>query len=258
MNQINQEFTQAIAAGKLITLATRLSGENVGSKLLIRPDGTTAGTLGTAALDKVVIERAVEVTASQKSQRMELPDPGNDMDSSLASDSGSATDELVDIFIEVHAPPPRLVVVGAVHISIHLVTMAKALGYYTIVVDARSAFATPERFPHADRLITQWPADALDELGIDESSMIVVLTHDEKLDNPALEVAIQSPALYVGALGSKKTHAKRVGKLKEAGMSDEQISRIHAPIGLNLGGRKPEEIAVSIIAEIVAVRNGAE
>lgn len=245
MNQINQEFTQAIADGTLITLATRLSGDQTGSKLLIRPDGSTEGSLGTPDLDAAVIEKATEVTASQKSQRVELPNPEEN------------AEDLVDIFIEVHAPPPRLIVVGAVHISIHLVTMAKALGYYTIVVDARSAFATPERFPHVDRLITQWPADALEELGIDESSMIVVLTHDEKLDNPALEVAVQSPARYIGALGSKKTHAKRVAKLQEAGRTDAQIERIHAPIGLNLGGRKPEEIAVSIIAEIVAVRNGA-
>ena len=244
MNPINQEFTQAIADGRLITLATRLSGEEVGSKMLIRPDGSTLGSLGSKTLDSAILEKAKQVTSNQKSERFEI------------TDTGSQPGEEVDVFIEVHAPPPRLIVVGAVHISIHLVTMAKALGFYTIVVDARSAFATAERFPHADRLITQWPADALHELGIDESSMIVVLTHDEKLDNPALEVAVQSAALYIGALGSKKTHAKRVANLQAVGITDEQIARIHAPIGLNLGGRKPEEIAVSIIAEIVAVRNG--
>ncbi len=223
-------------------MATQLNGDDIGAKLLLRGDGSTMGTLGDTKLDAAVLEKAAPIMQSQKSERFEVP----------------LADETVDIFVDVHAPPPRLIVVGAVHISIHLVTMAKALGFYTIVVDARSAFATPERFPHVDRLITQWPADALTELGIDESSMIVVLTHDEKLDNPALEVAIQSPAIYIGALGSKKTHAKRVDALKSLGATEEQIGRIHAPIGLNLGGRKPEEIAVSIIAEIVAVRNGSD
>lgn len=241
MKLIDKEFTQAIADGRLIAMATLLNGESIGAKLLIRGDGSSMGTMGNAELDAAILEKAADVLQKQKSERFDLPAAG----------------EMVDVFIEVHAPPPRLIVVGAVHVSIHLVTMAKTLGFYTIVVDARSAFATPERFPHVDRLITQWPADALTELGIDESSMIVVLTHDEKLDNPALEVAIQSPAIYIGALGSKKTHAKRVDALKALGATDDQIARIHAPIGLNLGGRKPEEIAVSIIAEIVAVRNGS-
>lgn len=240
MKAIDQAFTQAIADGRLVAMATQLNGENVGSKLLIRGDGSTMGTLRDTELDAAVLRQAPEIIQRQKSERFELSGPYG----------------MADIFIEVHPPRPRLIIVGAVHISIHLVTMAKALGFYTIVVDARSAFATPERFPHADQLITQWPADALNELGIDESSMIVVLTHDEKLDNPALSIAIKSPAIYVGALGSKKTHTKRVGALAALGATNEQIERIHAPIGINLGGRKPEEIAVSIIAEIVAVRNG--
>ncbi|MCB0096622.1 MAG: XdhC family protein, partial [Caldilineaceae bacterium] len=184
--------------------------------------------------------RAQELMREQRSERFSL----------------SAEGQEYDLFVDVQAPPPKLIVVGAVHIAIHLVAFAKQLGFHTMVVDARSAFATDDRFPHVDELITQWPADALSELGIDESTCVVVLTHDEKLDNPALAVAVKSPAQYIGALGSKKTHARRVEALKAEGVTDEQISRIHAPIGIDLGGRKPEEIAVSIIAEIVAVRNG--
>ncbi|MEM7127665.1 MAG: XdhC/CoxI family protein [Chloroflexota bacterium] len=244
MSQIFAKFSQAIADGRLIGLATILAGPLAGRKLLIYPDGTTTGSIeeglvNTEGLDVVIAAKAHERLISQKSERIQV----------------AHGTETLDVFIEIHAPPPRLIVVGAVHIAIHLATMAKPLGFYTIVVDARSAFATTERFPHVDRLITQWPADALHELGIDESSCIVVLTHDEKLDNPALEVAVQSPARYIGALGSKKTHAKRVANLKNVGITDEQIARIHAPIGLDLGGRKPEEIAVSIIAQIVQVRN---
>jgi xanthine dehydrogenase accessory factor len=123
-------------------------------------------------------------------------------------------------------------------------------------VDARSVFATPERFAHADELILRWPAKALAEMKLDESSYVVVLTHDEKLDNPALKIALESPARYIGALGSPKTHAKRIARLKAEGVSDEQLQRIHAPIGLDIGAERPEEIALSIMAEIVAVSHG--
>lgn len=161
-----------------------------------------------------------------------------------------------EVFIDVQAPSPKLILVGAVHIAQPLVTFAKALGFWTIVLDARAAFATRERFPHADELIIRWPADALADMTLDEATYIVFLTHDDKLDNPALVEVLQYPVRYVGALGSKKTHAKRVVALQEMGVSQTQLARIYAPIGLKLGGRKPEEIAVSIIAEIVQVKAG--
>jgi xanthine dehydrogenase accessory factor len=123
-----------------------------------------------------------------------------------------------------------------------------------MVVDARSLFATRERFPHVDELVIKWPSEFLSETEIDEATYIVTLSHDEKLDNPALEVAVNSKARYIGALGSRKTHAERIKALKDKGITDEVLSRIHAPIGLNIGAVGPEEIAVSIIAEIVAVR----
>ena len=130
------------------------------------------------------------------------------------------------------------------------------MGFHTTVVDARSAFATPDRFAHADRIILQWPDDALAELELDEGCYIAILSHDDKLDVPALKVALASRARYIGALGSRRTMAGRAQKLREMGISDEQLARVHNPIGLNLGGRRPEEIALAIMAEIVAVRNG--
>jgi len=240
MTKLFHALRDAVSLGKLVTSATVIAGDHLGQTMLFWPDGTTRGSIGTQGLTTKVTHRAQELMAEQRTERF-----------SLETESGSS-----EIFVQVYVPPHKLIVVGAVHIAIHLVTFANALGFHTVVVDSRSAFATPERFPHVDELITQWPADALTELGIDESTCIVVLTHDEKLDNPALEVAVRSPARYIGALGSKRTHAKRVTALKEEGVNDEEIARIHAPIGLDLGGRKPEEIAVSVIAEVVAVRNG--
>lgn len=240
MNTTFRAFQQAVRENKLVALATVIAGDGIGNKLLIWPDGTTQGDLGSPELNAQVGQRARSLLAQQRSARFSLDVGGMER----------------EIFVDVQAPPPQLVIVGAVHIAIHLVALAKQIGLRTTVVDARSAFATPERFPHADLLLSQWPADALRELHIDESTSVVVLTHDEKLDNPALMVAVTSPAQYIGALGSSKTHARRVEALKAEGITDAQLARIHAPIGLDLGGRKPEEIAVAILAEIVAVRNG--
>jgi xanthine dehydrogenase accessory factor len=148
--------------------------------------------------------------------------------------------------------------VGAVHIAIPLVTFAKTLGFRTIVVDARSAFATRERFPHADELIVEWPSTAMEKLGLDEATYVVVLTHDDKLDVPALQAALASPARYIGILGSTTTHAKRVQALRQSGITDEQLASIRAPVGLDVGAIGPDEIAFSIMAEMMAVRHGLD
>jgi len=147
-----------------------------------------------------------------------------------------------------------LVIVGGVHISIALAKMAKVLGYRTVIVDPRRAFGSAERFPHADQLIQAWPDEALNSLAISPTTAIAVLTHDPKLDDPALLAALPGPAYYVGALGSKTTQAKRRQRLLEAGLSQAQVNRLHGPIGLDLGAHSPEEIALSILAEIVAAR----
>jgi xanthine dehydrogenase accessory factor len=160
------------------------------------------------------------------------------------------------VFLEVVRPAPTLVAVGGVHIAIALTRIAQALGYRTIVVDPRPAFASEARFPHADRVVSDWPDEALGRIGLTAETAVAVLTHDPKLDDPALRAALPSAAFYVGALGSKATQAKRRQRLLEGGLSEEQVDRLHAPIGLDLGGRSPEEIALSVMGEVVAVRNG--
>jgi xanthine dehydrogenase accessory factor len=157
------------------------------------------------------------------------------------------------VFIESFVPAPTLFIVGAVHIAIALVALAKVLGFRTVVIDAREAFATVERFPHADELVTAWPDDAL-EGRLTRSSYVAVLTHDPKLDDPALRVALNSAARYVGALGSPSTHARRLERLRADGLSEAQLARIHGPIGLAIGARTPDEIALSILAEIIQVK----
>jgi len=152
-------------------------------------------------------------------------------------------------FLTVHVPSPRLVITGAVHISQALAPMGQLLGYDVTIVDPRTAFASPERFPDV-KVLAEWPDTALPPLNIDRYTAFVALTHDPKIDDPALLHALQRDCFYIGALGSKKTHGRRVERLKQAGIPDAAIARIHAPIGLSLGAVSPAEIAVSIIAEI--------
>lgn len=160
-----------------------------------------------------------------------------------------------ELFINVFNPTPRLIVVGAVHIAQQLVPMARALGHEVIVLDPRSAFATQERFGDT-RIVREWPDEALPKIGLDARTALIALTHDPKLDDPALTMALASDAFYVGALGSRKTHAKRVERLLQAGVPAADIERIHAPIGLDLGAQGAAEIALSIVAEITAVQRG--
>jgi xanthine dehydrogenase accessory factor len=155
-------------------------------------------------------------------------------------------------------PPLRLIIVGAVHIAQALVPMALPLGFAVTVVDPRRAFATEERFGDRVTISGDWPDDAMRALAPDARTAVVTLTHDPKLDDPALEVALRSQAFYVGSLGSRKTHAKRVARLAEAGLTDAEIGRIRAPVGLNIGAITAPEIAVSILAQIVEARRGAK
>ena len=153
------------------------------------------------------------------------------------------------VFLTVHVPSARLVITGAVHISQALAPMAALVGYDVTIVDPRTAFASQERFPDV-KVIAEWPDAALPPLNIDRYTAFVALTHDPKIDDPALMHALQRDCFYIGALGSKKTHARRVDRLKQAGISDAAVARIHAPIGLSIGAVSPAEIAVSILAEI--------
>ena len=155
-------------------------------------------------------------------------------------------------FVAVHNPPLRLAVVGAVHIAQPLVAMARMIGYDVTVIDPREAFASESRFP-GEILVHDWPDEALDAFGLDARTAVVTLTHDPKLDDPALLAALGSDAFYIGALGSTRTHGKRVARLTEAGLAEAEFGRIHAPVGLDIGAKSPAEIAVSIIAEITQV-----
>jgi len=240
MTTIYSQLQKALQQEQFVILATVINGLGLGKKLLILATGKTVGSVGSSPLDEQVIAHAQTLFKQQQSSRTTF----------------TIDQESIELFFDVYPPPPKLIIIGAVHIAMPLITFAKTLGYHTIVIDARAMFATPERVGHADELIIQWPDEALQRLTIDEATCIVTLTHDEKLDNPALEVAVQSKARYIGALGARSTHAKRVKALQEKGITAEQLARIHAPIGLNIGSQGPEEIAIAIMAEIVANRHG--
>lgn len=209
----------------------------VGQKALIPANSAPTGPLLKTPLRAEIIETARSLLRHRQSATRHYSDPD------------------VLIFFDVQAPAPKLIIVGGVHIAIELIHFAKPLGLRTYVVDPRTAFATEERFAHADALLHAWPDEALPEIGLTGETSVVVVTHDPKLDDPALQVALPSQAQYVGALGSPQTHAQRVERLLGEGLTREQVNRLHAPIGLDIGGRTPAEIALSIIAEIVAVRN---
>ena len=235
-NALTQDFLRHIRQGRPVTLATRIEGKRgLGAKLLIGRAGILGGTLGDGETDRRVAEFAKRLISEGRPGTLTLPEGR--------------------IFVDVQLPAPRLVIVGAVHIAVTLERLARELGFRTIVCDARDRFATAERFPDAGELILGWPTEVLARLDLDEFSYVVVVTHDAKLDNPALEAALRSRAPYVGALGSRKTHARRVRALREAGVSEEGIGRIHSPIGLEIGARSPAEIALATLAEIVSVRN---
>jgi xanthine dehydrogenase accessory factor len=219
-------------------------------------------------LDRLMAARAAKVPLALLTR---LPDgaqllvPGDAVPEALAAEARAAIDadaaRNVTIgnetwFIAPENPPLRLVIVGAVHIAQALVPMALPLGFAVTVVDPRRAFATEERMGDRVTISGDWPDDALRALAPDARTAVVTLTHDPKLDDPALEVALRSPAFYVGSLGSRKTHAKRVARLAEAGLTEAEIGRIAAPVGLDIGAVTAPEIAVSILAQIVSARRG--
>ena len=222
---------------KSAVLVTVIGGsdEILGREMLVREDGTVAGTIK-EEVNEQVKDLAREALAQGASRRAMLNDD-------------------VEVFVEVISPPPTLVAVGGVHITIALMALAKTLGYRTVVVDPRSSFGNETRFPHVDQLIQSWPQEAFQQIPINRSTAVAMLTHDPKLDDPALKIALPSAAFYVGALGSKTTQAKRRQRLLEEGLTREQLDRLHGPIGLDIGAGTPEEIAISIMAEIVAARN---
>lgn len=196
-----------------------------------------------AGIGAEIEPRAREALRRQSSQATELEVVGG---------------EPVRLFLEVFPRQPRLIIIGGVHIGAALVPLAKHLGFHVTVADGRDAFLSRERFPEADELILAYPREAFDQVGIDGATYICVLSHDPKFDEPALEIALRSPAAYVGAIGSRKTQAARREKLIASGLSENQIARLHGPIGLDLGGKGAAEIALSILAEMTMARYGKE
>jgi xanthine dehydrogenase accessory factor len=237
--EIFEPIRDAIRQERTAATVTLVGGPDaqVGKKLVLLEDGKVLGAIG-GGLDRPAEEAARAALAEGASRRVELPGA-----------------EPAELFADVLLPAPRLIIVGGVHIAVALVSLAKTLGFRTVVVDPREAFGNAARFPHADQLVSAWPDRALEQLGINSSTAIAVLTHDPKLDDPALMTALQSPAFYVGALGSSRTQEKRRRRLLEAGLGQDALARLYAPIGLDLGGRSPEEIALSVMAQIVAARN---
>ena len=238
---IYDPLRQHLAAHEPLAVVSVLGGppEHINRKLIVYPDGRSEGdlTLSGPGCHDDVVRRALDLLAQGSGGTLELKDGPQ-------------------LFVEVYPPVPRLIIVGAVHVAEVLVCMANLLGFDTIVVDPRVAFATRERFPQARQMIQQFPQHVLPGLALDASAYIAVLTHDPKLDDPTLHIALTSQARYVGAVGSQRTHTKRLERLRQAGLTDAQLARLHAPIGLPLGGRSPAEIALSIMAQITQVRYG--
>src|SRR5688572_5633046 len=241
---LDREFFKALRSvlveehPAVVVTVVRAPDDLLGRELLIKENGNVISSLN-KNLDEQAVRLAKETLLQGSSRRANL-------------------NEDIEVFIEVILPPPTLIAVGGVHITIALVSLAKTLGYRTIVVDPRSAFGSEERFPHVDQLIQSWPEEAFQKIPLTRSTAIAMLTHDPKLDDPALKIALPSPAFYVGALGSKRTQAKRRQRLLDEGVTEAQLERLHGPIGLKIGAGTPEEIAMSIMAEIVAARNHGE
>jgi xanthine dehydrogenase accessory factor len=221
----------------LVTVVRSPGEPAVGAKLLLTADGAREGSLGDAGLDERAAAAAEELMWAERSELRE--------------------DGEVGLFIDITHPAPRLIIFGAVDYAGALCQLARACSWRPYVVDPRSQFATRERFPDAEEIVVGWPADAIPRLGgIDRATYLVVLTHDPKLDDAVLEIALRSPAAYVGAMGSRRAQEKRRERLVALGMTDEELARLAAPIGLDLGATTSEETALSIMAEVVAVRHG--
>ena len=243
---IYEQLRDALRAQEPVALATVVEGPRLGAKLLVQPGATATGSLGNDDLDRVVARDALgELEAGLTSTRH-------------YGAHGEAREREVSVFIESFVLAPRMIIFGAVDFTAALAKVAKVLGYRVIVCDARAVFATVQRFPMADEVVNDWPDRYLAKVGDDlgPRDAVCVLTHDHKFDVPAIAAAARTGVGYLGAMGSRRTHAGRVERLREAGVADDDIARVMSPIGLDLGARTPEETAVSICAEIISARTG--
>ncbi len=249
------QLREAIQSEEPVALATVVAvGESlgpedpvsIGAKILIKPGNDPQGSLGNTDLDRVVIRDALgELSAGTTGVRHYGP-------------RGEARQDDVSVFIESFAPPPRMLIFGAVDFTAALTRVAKVLGYRVTVCDARPVFATTQRFPYADEVVVDWPHRLLEKIGAElgRRDAVCVLTHDPKFDVPAVIGALATEAGYIGAMGSRRTTEDRNQRLLNEGVSQAELDRVRAPIGLDLGARTPEETAISICSEIIALRSG--
>ncbi len=247
-----EQLRERIRGEQPVALVTVVEGPGVGNKLLVAPDSPTLGSLGSGELDRIAARDALgELEAGRSGVRHYGP-------------NGETTPEdlvgtpIVAVFIESWAPPPQMWIFGAVDFTAALAKVAKVLGYRVMVCDAREIFATRRRFPMADEVVVSWPGPVFAERGsqLSPRDAVCILTHDPKFDVPAVQGALATTAGYIGVMGSRKTHTKRLERLAEVGVEPAQLTRLMSPIGLDLGARTPEETAVSICAEIIARRTG--
>jgi xanthine dehydrogenase accessory factor len=237
------EVRRRVEAEEAVVVATVVDGpRGVGNRMLVYPDGTSRGSLGDGELDQKATADYRDQLLKSESKTIEYP-----------TDGGPTL-----VFYDVYPSPDRLLIFGGVHVAVPLVELAKVLGFRITVVDARGQWATRERFPKADEIAVMYADEYLENARLDLSTYVVVLTHDPKLDDPAIIAAAKHDIRYIGAIGSRRTHAGRIERLKEAGLTDEQIAKIHAPIGMDIRARNPEEIALSVLAEMVAAKNGMQ
>jgi xanthine dehydrogenase accessory factor len=248
------ELRSRIRSEQPVGLATIIDGLGIGAKLLVEPAAAPLGTLGDAELDRIVTRDArAELEAGRSGIRHYGP-------------HGETTPEdlidtpVVRVFIETWAPPPQMWIFGAVDFTAALAKVAKVLGYRVTVCDAREVFATRRRFPMADEVIVSWPGKLFENRGstLTSRDAVCILTHDPKFDVPAVRGAVATNVGYIGVMGSRKTHDKRLERLHEAGLDDDDLARLMSPIGLDIGARTPEETAISICAEIIANRTGRD
>ena len=243
MGDLLSRWHAALVEQLPVAVATIIEGPGTGSKILVSPEDHVGGA-SNDDLDKAVVETARGLLEGGKTGTTRF------------GPRGQRRMEDVTIFIQSFAPPPKMYVFGAIDFASAVARVGKLMGYRVIVCDARAVFATRDRFPTADEIIVSWPDDFLKTAEVDGRSVICVLTHDPKFDVPVLKAALDTPAGYIGAMGSRRTHDNRTARLKEEGVTDEQLARISSPIGLDIGARTPEETAVAIAAEIVALNTG--
>ncbi|MBI3732836.1 MAG: XdhC family protein [Chloroflexi bacterium] len=235
---VYEQLKQLIAENRLCALATVvMSSDGTGAHLLVASDGIVQGDIAEPLRGEVIV-LAQALMRAEDSQTVDL---------------GGA-----QVFIEVFAPPPTLVIFGGVHTAAPLSLFAKALGFRVVVVDGRAKFADPARFPHADQVIHAWPQEAIPQLRFDSSTYVTVLTHDPKFDLPAIKLLVTTGARYIGAMGSRQTRKDHFDQLRADGVPDDLLRRVYGPIGLDIGAVTPEEMALAIMAEIVAVRYNRE